>query len=102
MNTVSAKIKLRVDALNNWKNAYSKPLGLGEVGIAYESVNTGTEQNPVWEKKNFRLRIGRDPAGTHWNDSADLQANDLTPDLYAQLSSQFWLRSEQSEFEQAL
>ena len=37
MNVLSAKIKLRVDALNNWKNAFSKPLGLGEVG-ALEQV----------------------------------------------------------------
>ena len=102
MNTISAKIRLRVDALNNWKNAFSKPLGLGEVGIAYESVNTGGEQNPVWEKKNFRIRIGRELSGTHWNDSAELQANDLTPDLYSQLSSQFWLKSEQEEFEHAI
>ena len=87
MNVLSAKIKLRVDALNNWKNAFSKPLSLGEVGIAYESVNTGTEENPVFEKKNFRMRIGRELTGTHWNNSAELQSEDMTPELYQQLSS---------------
>lgn len=82
-NTVSAKIRLRVDALNNWQNAGSVPLGLGEVGIAYDSVNTAAEGQPAfWEKKNFKLRIGRELSGTHWNDSAELQAQDLTTELY--------------------
>lgn len=86
MGTVRAKIKLRVDALSNWRNAGSAPLMLGEVGIGYDSVNTaGNGQPERWEKKNFRLKIGRELSGTHWNDSADLQAPDLTPELYQEL-----------------
>lgn len=102
-NTVSAKIRLRVDALNNWQNAGSEPLGLGEVGIAYDSVNTAAEGEPAfWEKKNFKIRIGRELSGTHWNDSAELQASDLTTELYQELDQKFWLKSEHEEFAQAL
>lgn len=102
-NTVSTKIRLRVDALNNWQNAGSKPLELGEIGIAYDSVNTAAEGEPaVWEKKNFKIRIGRELSGTHWNDSAELQASDLTTELYQELDQKFWLKSEHEEFAQAL
>jgi hypothetical protein len=43
MNTRNAQIRLRIDALSNWENASSKPLKLGEVGIAYQSINTAPE-----------------------------------------------------------
>lgn len=107
MNTRSTKIRLRIDALNNWENGNSKPLQLGEVGIAYQSVNTAPEGQPAYyEKKNFQVRVGKEENGTHWLSSAPLQADDFSESFYTQLTSQlssiFFLRSEQEDFAQAI
>lgn len=100
--TLKTQIKLRSDVLGNWEANYSKHLALGEIGIAYQCVNTSDNpEEPHFEKKNFQIRIGKELSGTHWNDSARIQAEDFTDEFYAQLTSQlsttFVLKTEQND-----